>query len=160
MDNTIANLIKQLSSVGNGPVPADAQDEFHRVAQSTPPDVLSRGVVDAFNSDRTPPFGEMVGHLFGNANPQQRAGILGTLLGGMRGANVPASVQQAADGSVEHAANVSTDDVQQIASQAQNDNSGVVDQMGRFYAQHPVLVKSLGAAAMAIVLGRIHGSTR
>lgn len=159
MDNTVETLLNRISNAGSGPVPVDAQDQFHQVAQSSPPDVLSRGVVDAYNSDRTPSFGEMVGQLFGNANSQQKAGILGTLLGGMNPSNVPPAMQTAA-GSAEHAAQVSTDQVQQIANQAHSANPGVVEQMGRFYAQHPVLVKSLGAAAAAIVLGRIHGSTR
>lgn len=159
MSNTVETLIQQLSGVGSGQVPQDTQDQFHQIAQSAPPEALSSGVVDAFNSDQTPPFGNMVAHLFGHANPQQRAGILGTLLGGMHPSDVPAPVQAAAS-SAEQAAQISADQVQQIATQAKSTNPGVVQQMGQFYAQHPVLVKSLGAAAMAIVLGRIHGSTR
>jgi len=47
--------------------------------------------------------------------------------------------------------------VEQIAQQAQDADPGIVGQMSRFYAENPVLVKSLGGLAMALVLGRMAG---
>ena len=72
----------------------------------------------------------------------------------------PALAQAGINASPEQAAQLSTDQVQQIATQAQQANPGVVAQLSSFYAQHPVLVKSLGAAALAIVLGRMRSPGR
>jgi hypothetical protein len=121
-------------------------------------------VTQALRSDQTPPFPQMVGQLFGQSNPDQRAGmlnqilasvgpsllsggaggILGSLLGGGRNQVTPEQANQ-----------LSPDQVTQIAAQAEQHNPGVVDQMGNFYSEHPTLVKALGGAALAIALGHM-----
>lgn len=160
MNNAIEGLLQQLSNQGNAPVAPEAREQFHQVVHSTPPEVLSQGLNEAFNSDQTPPFAQMVGHLFGHADDQQKAGIVSTLLGSLGGGTHPALAQAGINATPEQATQLSTDQVQQIASQAQQVNPGIVGQMSNFYAQHPTLVKSLGAAAMAIVLGRMHSPRR
>lgn len=160
MNNAVEGLLQQISSLGNAPVPSQVQDQFHQIATSTPPDVLSQGLNEAFNSNQTPPFAQMVGHLFGHADNQQKSGIIGALLGGLGAGARPALAQAGINTSPEQATQLSTDQVQQIATHAQQANPGVVAQMSSFYAQHPVLVKSLGAAAMAIVLGRMRSPGR
>ena len=57
-----------------------AHDHFDEVARTAPPDVVGQGVADAFRSDQTPTFGEMVGQMFGRSNPQQQADTLNQLL--------------------------------------------------------------------------------
>ena len=47
-----------------------------------------------------------------------------------------------------------------IAAHAEKKDPTIMDRAGEFYAQHPDLVKGLGAAALAIALGRMHGSQR
>ena len=54
-------------------------DDFDQVAQQAPPNVVSQGVAEAFRSDRTPPFPNMLGQMFGQSNPNTRAGILNQL---------------------------------------------------------------------------------
>jgi len=63
--------------------PAGDADHFHQVAQSAPPEVVSQGLAEAFRSDRTPPFGQMVGQLFAQGTPDQQAGMLKQLLGSL-----------------------------------------------------------------------------
>jgi hypothetical protein len=41
-----------------------------------------------------------------------------------------------------------------LADHAQRKDPSVMDQAAAFYAQHPTLVKGLGAAALAILLSR------
>ena len=41
---------------------------------NAPPSALANGIASAFRSDQTPPFGQMVSHLFGQSDPQQRKG--------------------------------------------------------------------------------------
>src|SRR5438270_9216297 len=74
------DILNQYASQARGePAPAAAQ-HFDQVAQQAPPAVVSQGLAEAFRADQTPPFGEMVAHLFGNSDPQQRAGLLNQLL--------------------------------------------------------------------------------
>jgi hypothetical protein len=161
MNTNVDGLLQQLSSQGNLAPPHEAREQFQQIAQSAPREVLSQGLQDAFNSEQTPPFAQMVGQLFGHANDQQKGGILGTLLGGLGGAAHPVLRQAGVDATdpQQAATQVSPAQVEQIAEQAKQANPGVVGELSRFYAEHPVLVKSLGGMAMALVLGRMH-STR
>lgn len=162
MNNEVQALIQQLSQKGNEPAPPEVQAQFQQIAQSAPPEVLSQGLQDAFNSDRTPPFAQMVAQLFGQADGQQKSGILGALLGGLGGAAHPALAQAGinANANPEQATQLSTGQVEQIAQQAEQADPGIVGQMSQFYARHPVLVKSLGGMAMALVLGRMRSGGR
>src|SRR5512141_436861 len=60
--------------------PMEADAHFDQVARTAPPDLVGQGIAGALRSDQTPPFNEMVAQLFGNSNPQQRAGLLNELL--------------------------------------------------------------------------------
>jgi hypothetical protein len=137
------------------------------VAQSASPELVSQGLSEAFRSDKTPPFAQMVGQLFNQANPQQQAGMLNQLLSGLGPTALAALTQSGALGglagqlgggnviSPQQATQVSPDQVQEIAAHAEKHNPGVVDQMSDFYAQHSGLVKTLGGAALTIALAKI-----
>jgi hypothetical protein len=60
--------------------PATVEQDYSRVAQSAPQSGLASGLAEAFRSNETPPFGQMLSTLFSNSNGQQRAGILTQLL--------------------------------------------------------------------------------
>ena len=158
MNNNLESLAQQLSAHGNAPVPPEARQQVQQIVEQAPPQALSAGLQDAFNSDQTPPFAQMVGQLFGHGNEQQKGGILGALLGGLGGAQHPVVQQAGIDPNAP--AQATPQQVEQIAQQAQQQNPGIVGQMSQFYAQHPTLVKSLGGMALAVMLGRMHGSTR
>src|SRR5688500_8847913 len=55
---------------------SDAEMEFEVVARHAPQEVVSEGLADAFRADQTPPFGDMVAHLFQRPDPEQRAALL------------------------------------------------------------------------------------
>src|SRR5207302_8469434 len=77
------DILNQYASQAQGePAPAVAQ-HFDQVAQQAPTAVVSQGLAEAFRADQTPPFGEMVAHLFGKSDPQQRAGLLNELFGAL-----------------------------------------------------------------------------
>ncbi len=147
------------------PTPAATQ-HFGEVAQQAPQAVVSSGLAEAFRSDQTPPFGEMVGHLFGNSNPQQRAGLLtqlvsglgAGLLGGAAGGPLGSLVRSLGAGSTvttEQAATVTPEQVQQAATHAAQQNPGIVERVSDFYAQHPTLVQTLGSAALTVALAKM-----
>ncbi|MGZ8993214.1 MAG: hypothetical protein ACXW16_04290, partial [Burkholderiaceae bacterium] len=60
--------------------PTDTETDFDEVARQVPPDVLGSGIAQAFRSDQTPSFGEMMGSLLSGSNVQQRTGLLNQLI--------------------------------------------------------------------------------
>lgn len=141
--------------------------DFDRVAQGAPVEHVSQGLSEAFHSEQTPPFPQMVGHLFSQANPEQRAGMLnhllsglapalaGSLLGSAAASDVEREPGQPARLSPEQAEQFAPEQVERIAAHAERENPGIVDTMSRFYAEHPTLVKALGSAALSILLGKM-----
>lgn len=76
-------------------------------------------------------------------------GMLGGLLGGGNGGTTPPQITP------EQASQLSPEQVQEIAQKAEQENPGVVERMGDFYAEHPNIVKGLGGAALAIALAHM-----
>ena len=171
----LGSLLQRYTGANAGAPSPDVEQHFDQVAQNAPPEVVSDGLSAAFRSDATPPFGQMVGQLFGAGNPNQRAGMLTNLIAGLAPA-VLSSLGSGGGGGLggilgrltggqggaapttvtpEQASRVTPQEVEQIAQHAEQHNPGIVDQMSGFYAQHPQLVKSLGAAALAIAMGRM-----
>jgi hypothetical protein len=165
----LSGLLRQYLGGGSGQISDDAADHFHQVAQNASPDVLSRGLAAAFNSDQTPPFGQLVAQLFAQGNPQQKAAMLTQLLGSLSpavlaalnssGALAGLQAQGATAGSdaitAEQVSQVTPDQVQVIASHAEQHSPGIIDKMSSFYAEHPALVKTLGGAVLSIALAKI-----
>lgn len=79
-------------------------------------------------------------------------GGLGGLLGGLLNGGGNGQQPQITP---EQASQISPEQVQEIAQKAEQENPGVVDRMGDFYAQHPNVVKGLGGAALAIALAHM-----
>jgi hypothetical protein len=165
MSFDLGNLLQQyLGGANQNANPAQAENDFDRVAQTVPRATVAQGVTQALRSDQTPPFSQMVGQLFSNSNPDQRAGMLNHLLANV-GPSVLASVAGGALGNLlgadqarvtpEQANQVSPDQVQELAAKAEQQNPGIVERMGDFYAEHPTLVKAIGGAALAIALGHM-----
>jgi hypothetical protein len=160
----LGNLLQQYLGGNAGANQAQATDDFDRVAQQAPRAEVARGVTEALRSDQTPPFPQMVGQLFGHSNPDQRAGMLNQLLssvgpsllsggaGGILGSLLGGGQNRVTP---EQASQLSPQQAQDIAAHAEQQNPGVVDQMGNFYSEHPTLVKALGGAALAIALGHM-----
>lgn len=163
----LGNLLQQYIGGANS---ARAADDFDQVAQNAPRGELAQGIASALRSDQTPPFPQMVSQLFGQSNPDQRAGMLDRLLGGgnagllssvaggalgkIFGGNAPARVTP------EQAAQVSPEQVRELAEKAQQQNPGIVDRIGDFYAEHPTLIKAAGGAALAVALGYMANNIR
>lgn len=160
----LGNLLNQYLGGGSNANSAQAADDFQRVAETAPRETVAQGVTQALRSDATPPFPQMASQMFGQGNPDQRAGmlnqilssvgpqILGSLGGGALGGLLGGGQSQVTP---EQASQVSPEQFQEIAAKAEQHNPGVVEHMGNFYSQHPDLIKAIGGAALAIVLGHI-----
>lgn len=146
--------------------PTDTETDFDEVVREAPPELLGGGIADAFRSDRTPAFGDMVGSLFGASNAQQRGGLLGQLIstigpavlsglaGGALGrfADKARSNPQAAE-AVTH--DLTPLEVKQAAEAAEQNDPGIMDRLGEYYAKNPELLKILGGGALAVILGQM-----
>jgi hypothetical protein len=106
----------------------------------------------------------MAAQLFANGDSQQRAGVLNGLMTTLGPAvlakfagsapNSPLAVLlQSGSVTPAQAASVNPADVE--ASHAQNQDPSIIDRVSAIYAQHPVLIKSLGAAALTIAMKKI-----
>lgn len=162
----IGRILSQYSGTGASRQPQEVERDFDDIAQSAPQDELSHGLSEAFRSDQTPPFGNMIGQLFGQANTQQRTGMLNQLLsniapsalgsllgGGALGGLLQRGGDQQIPLTPEQVEQLSPEQVQELAARAEQENPGIIDKMSSFYAQNPTLVKALGGAALAIALG-------
>ena len=146
--------------------PTDTETDFDEVARQVPTDVLGSGIAQAFRSDQTPSFGNMIGSLLSGSNVQQRTGLLNQLIQAVG----PAVLSGVAGGALGRllqgvqgkptltpgeAQQLTPKQMQEIAEAAEKKDPNVLDKVGAFYAQHPELVKALGGAALAIALGQM-----
>lgn len=167
---SIGDLLKQVTT-GSAPA-SDVNAAYDRVADAVPNGTLADGLSHAFRSDRTPPFEEMVSGLFDKSTPDQKAGFVNHLLGVLGPAGFaqalsaagmgtgPQAVQSAGGLTPRQAAQISPESVQALAREAAAKDPSIIDRAASFYAQHPTLVKSLGAVALALLMSRISASRR
>ena len=161
--NLIEILGRYAGDARRAPPQPEVEHDFELVAHETAPDAMQDGIAEAFRSDETPPFEEMVARLFEHSDPRVRAGLLDNLLAGLgpaaigKGglADVWRRYAAGARVSPDRAAHINPLEVQEVARQARDQNPGVLERVSRFYARHPELVRNLGSAAMSIALSRI-----
>ena len=162
----LLDLLKQVTgSAGTNPA-----DHFDQVAAQASPAELGRGLAAAMRSDETPPFGSMVGQLFGQSSPTQQAGLLNRILAGVGptalsglGGGVLGRILGGAGSSgatvpqvtPEQASQLTPAQVSEIAAHAEQTHPGIVDQVGDFYAQHSGLIKMLGGAVLLATLSKM-----
>ena len=139
----------------------NAAQQFNQVAQNAPPDVLAKGLSEAFKSDQTPDIGSMVSQLFGQSNGTQQAGMLNQLLGTL-GPGVMAGLAGGALGNImkpgqsqitpAQASQLTPEQVQNVVNHANDVHPGVADQLAAFYAQHRGLINTIGGVAATVAM--------
>jgi hypothetical protein len=158
------NLLQQYLGGPERVNPNDVQNDFTRLAQQMPSEDVGSGVAEAFRSDQTPPFPQMVGNMFGSGDPHQRAGMLNQLIAGLSpgllatlggGLGNLFGGGQRPQVTPEMAEQLRPEDVQEIARHAEQQDPGIIDRMGSFYAAHPTLVQTIGTAALAIAVRKM-----
>jgi len=142
----------------------DPHADFSKVAEQAPPDALGAGITQALRNGAGGSFAAAIEKLFANSNPDQRAGLLARLIE----AAGPAVLSSIAGGALARfggggAAQVSPADADsvtpaqagELANAAHAKDPGIVDRVGSFYSQHPMVVKALGAAALAVAMSHM-----
>ena len=162
---SLMDMLKQYAG-GSGPTSeADVHEHFDQAAQSMPKSAMADALSHAFRSDQTPAFGQMIGSMFSESNGEQKAGMLNQLLssvgpgglaslggGGVLSGLLAAGAKQLTP---EQAQTISPETVQQLASHAERTDPSIVDKASSFYAQHPTLVKTLGASVLSIAMAKL-----
>lgn len=90
--NEIQDIFQRYSGQGGGTAAAaaDPHQDFQQVAAAAPPNVIASGISQAFRSDQTPPFSEMLSNLFSHSDPNQRPGLPNRLLSSLGSGTVSA----------------------------------------------------------------------
>lgn len=83
MGTEFGRILDQYSDPSTQANQPQVEQDFDHIAQHAEPEMLEQGISHAFRSDQTPPFGNMVGQMFGQADSGQRAGMLNQLLGAL-----------------------------------------------------------------------------
>ena len=127
------------------PVPPTVNDDFDAIAREVPRNELSDGLEEAFRSEQTPPFEQMVRQMFERSDPDQRAGALNRFRDALgRGPLTPDEAQE-----------VSPHEAEVLAASARGASPNIMQRMAQFYADHPRLVQTLGQAALGIAMNRM-----
>lgn len=162
--SNLGSILGQYVNASAEAPPPGVEQHYEQVAGNAPPPQLAGGLAEAFRSQATPPFGEMLRTLFSNSNGEQRAGILNQLLGAVGPGLFTSGALSGLAGLLhggqpavtpEEAGRVPPEAVQQLAEHAQKQNPSIVDQVSEFYSRHPTLVKALGAGSLALILSHL-----
>ena len=167
--NQIGGLLKQYSGAEAAQAPDTVEDDFDQLTQAAPESALADGLSAAFRSEQTPPFGQMLGGLFNQSSGTQRASILNTLISALGPAVMSQILSRVGGGgglagmlgggqaevTPEQAEAIPPQVVEEVAAEAEKRDPSVVDMISNVYAQHPTLIKTLGAAALTVALAKI-----
>jgi hypothetical protein len=165
----LGDLLKQAAS-GTAPE-KDVHAAYDQVAGAVPQGALAEGLAHAFNSDATPPFEQMLSGLFTQSGADQKAGIVNQILGALGPAGAAQALGASGLGSLagaltggavtaQQAQQISPDAVAALAKHAAAKDPSIVEKAAGFYAQHPTLIKTIGAGALALLMSRISQSRR
>lgn len=157
----LIDVLQQIINSATAPEP----HQIDQITREAPRETVRSGVSEALRSRETPTLSRIVADLFEKASPQERADILNTLverLGPGALAGVAGGALAGHEGSdaplvpVEKAEKITPAQVHDVVSTARAaDEPGVFERMSNFYAEHPELVKTLGAGALMIALARM-----
>src|SRR5271169_5946088 len=161
--NTLSGILGQYTNPNASQASPDVHAHFDAVSQAVSPDTLAQGISAAFNSDQTPAFGQMVANLFSQSDGAQKAGMLTQLLSTagpglvsqVLGGTALSGLTSSGQVTPQAASQLTPEAVAQLATEVHKQNPSVVDTLSGFYAQHPTLVKGLGAAALSIAMSHM-----
>ena len=134
----------------------DAHAQFEQLSSIVPANLLGSSIGPALGSMATQ---EVAQHLLSSASamtPEQRGGLFSTLLSGFTSQGTDATSLLSQLGvNPETATNpeaATPEDVAALAAHAHQNAPDIFHKAMEFYAEHPVLVKSMGAIAVGLIV--------
>src|SRR4051812_30764824 len=79
--NQVGGMLQQYAGASAQQPPTSTEQDFQNVAPHAPKEHMAEGLAEAFRSNQTPPFEHMLGSLFGQSAPNQKADVLRALMG-------------------------------------------------------------------------------
>jgi hypothetical protein len=166
--DSIGGLIQQYASATGAAPEGNVADHYAQMSQAAPQSSVIAGLTEALGSGGAGGFAQMAGQLFSNSGGTQQAGMLNSLLATagpavvsqFLGANAGSALSGLLGGgqtqvTPEQAAAIPPEEVQALAEHVHNADPGVVGRISEIYAEHPQVVQTLGAAAMAMAMRKI-----
>jgi hypothetical protein len=166
--NQITDIMDKYGSRNSATVPGSVDADFDRFRQHAPATTLSEGLSEAFRSRDTPPFATMLSQLFGRSPAAQKTNVLNTLVATLgpalvsqllakHGANRAAQELQGGNTRIspEVAEHIPSNSIEALAAEAEKKDPSVVDRIGKFYAEQPALIKTLGGLALTVAMAKV-----
>ena len=158
----LAQYAGQAASSAQPQPQQSTHEDFSQVASQAPSELLGGGITQALQG-APEGFESSIAKLFENSDPQQRTGLLQrliqaagpTVLSSFAGGALSHLAQPGATAQEADANAITPAQAGELAGAARQSNPGIVSELGSFYSQHPTLVKTLGAAALAIAMSHM-----
>jgi hypothetical protein len=166
--NQVTDIMDKYATGNTRNVPDSVDADFDRLSTHAPTAAISDGLAEAFRSQHTPPFANMLSQLFNRSPTTQRANVLNTLIATLgptvvsqllskHGASRAAQELQAGNTKIspEIAEQIPADSVQAVAAEAEKKDPSIVDRISTFYAEQPALIKTLGGLALTVAMAKV-----
>jgi len=128
------------------------ESDFVAVAKRVDAAHIMNGLSEAFRSEHTPSFGQLVGQSFEQMDGAQRVGMLNQLL---ESEGHPFFEEQHGVVSRDMANRLHPSLIEQIAHDAERHDPAVIDKLSNVYAEDMELAKTLGGHALSVALVKI-----
>lgn len=166
--NQITDVMQKYGSGNSTTIPGSVDADFDDFSRHAPSSTVSEGLAEAFRSQQTPPFGNMLSQLFERSASTQKTNVLNTLIASLgpalvsqilasHGANRAAKELEGGSSKIspEVAEQIPSNSVEAVAAEAEKKDPSIVDRISQFYADQPALIKTLGGLALTVAMAKV-----
>ncbi len=142
----------------------ETHDHYDQIAQAVPQQTLAGAIGPALAGLGAGQLQQGVASSAAQMSPDQRGGLVGTLLGGLgsSGMNIGSLLGQLGinQAVATNPQSATPEETAKLAAHAQANNPGVFQDAMSFYSAHPTLVKALGTVAIAKIASSLSQGMR
>lgn len=166
--NQVTDILDRYSTSGTAQVPGSVDTDFDRLSRHAPSETVSQGLAEAFRSNQTPPFANMLSQLFGRSPATQKSNVVNTLIATLGPTLIaqilaqhgaPRAAKELESGkttiSPEVAEQIPERSIVAAAAEAEKQDPSIVDRISKFYADQPALIKTLGGLALTVAMAKV-----
>jgi len=161
--NMLGGLLNQATGAAGATNQQEVHGLFDQLAGAVPSSTLGSVIGPALSSLGTQQVMEHVLNSASVMNPQQREGLVGSLLNGFSssGTNVQSLLGQLGinPSVADNPQEASPEEVAKLAAHAHENEPGVFHNAMAFYSEHPTLVKAMGTVAVAVIVKHLADRT-